>query len=196
MDSEATSVPSVPDQLPLLTNHSRFDADTLQIAFRRTNRRWFVAFLVLGILFFHLGLYQALHDFLRYRFELRLLLFPLVAFAGAAYYFWKAFTSVNKAVKRSIQRLEETRQVSGFDNAYYFMETEILDAPDISADMTHVSYSVVKRLVPIQHLILVYTQAKQFFILDRTRFENGTEADFWKLMSEKCPRAVPKKYRA
>ena len=34
-----------------------------------------------------------------------------------------------------------------------------------------------------------------FYILDPNRFEHGTEADFWRLMNEKCPKAVPKKYR-
>ena len=33
------------------------------------------------------------------------------------------------------------------------------------------------------------------YILDPVRFENGTEADFWRLMNEKSPKAVPKKYR-
>ena len=178
----------------VLTNRCRYDADTLRIAYRRNARRWFVAFLALGILFFGTGIYEVLR-YLKYRYELRLIWSPLISFAAAAYYLWKAFTFVNKAVKRSVQRLEETRQVSGFDNAYHFTETEILDAPDVSNDVKHISYSVVKRAVPYQRLILVFTQAKQFFTLDRTRFENGTEADFWRLMNEKCPDAVPKKYR-
>lgn len=32
-------------------------------------------------------------------------------------------------------------------------------------------------------------------MLDPERFEKGTEADFWRLMNEKCPRAVPKAKR-
>ena len=179
----------------VLTNRCRYDAETLRIAYRRYTRRWLVAFLTFGILFFIFGVYQSYRYIVIYRCELRLIWSPLISFAAAVYYFWKTFTFVNKIVKRSVQRLEETHQVSGFDNAYHFTQEEILDAPDVSDDVKHISYSVVKRAVPYQRLILVFTQAKQFFTLDRTRFENGTEADFWRLMNEKCPNAVPKKYR-
>ena len=33
-------------------------------------------------------------------------------------------------------------------------------------------------------------------LLDAGRFEDGTEADFWKLMNEKRPGAVPKERKA
>ena len=49
--------------------------------------------------------------------------------------------------------------------------------------------------MPCGDLILLSSQAKLIYTLDPARFENGTETDFWRLMSEKCPNAVPKEYK-
>ena len=57
------------------------------------------------------------------------------------------------------------------------------------------SYQNIGKILEDEPLILLKTRARQFYSLDRSRFGNGTEADFWRLMTEKCPNAVPKKHR-
>ena len=63
-------------------------------------------------------------------------------------------------------------------------------------ETTTVSYRTVDKVVTGRDLILLFTAEKQMLLLDPGRFENGTEADFWKLMNEYCPSAVPKTHKA
>lgn len=179
----------------LLTNRSRFDADTLRTAGRRHFRNSFVLLVVMGILFLGCGIYELIHYRPLFRSAPYLLLGPLIFFLGTGYYLWRAFTSVDRYVKRTVQSLEESRQVSGYQCVFRFTDTELQIEASISSDLLHFPYSSVKRLVPYQNLILVYSLTKKYFMLERDRFENGTEADFWRIMREKCPQAVPKKYR-
>lgn len=57
------------------------------------------------------------------------------------------------------------------------------------------SYEDVVEIFRGKTTAALVTKDGRAFNLDPSRFENGTEADFWKLMNEKCPDAVPKNYR-
>ncbi len=215
MDSEPMSTPSTPEDAPVqieaavLTNRCRFDADTLRIAYRRNARRWcWIQYLCVAVIAamavrFTIRCIQALPTIILLLKDrnstagsgVLLLVLTLAMYAAAIFYLVRALRAPEKGVRRRLQQLEETHHVSSFETINRLTAAEFLGEASISADLNRISYADVKRLVPCQRLILVYTQAKQFLILDRTRFENGTEADFWKLMSEKCPKAVPKKYR-
>ena len=175
----------------VLTNRSRFDADTLRTAGRRSFRPRFILLMCLSILFLGGGIYSLLRYKPYFQTSPRLLLSPVIFFLGSVYYFWQACTAVNRHVKRTIRRLEESRQVSGYDCVYRFTDTEMQAESSISSDLLRFPYSSVKRLVPYRNLILVYGHTKQYFMLNQDRFENGTDEDFWKLMNEKCPKAVP-----
>ena len=100
-----------------------------------------------------------------------------------------------RAVKLQIRRLKETYQVSEYESLFTFLPKEILGQNSLSENRLHLSYDSVKKLLPCKGLILLCSRSKVVYTLDAARFENGTEADFWRLMSEKCPKAVPKKYR-
>ncbi|MBR3077525.1 MAG: YcxB family protein [Oscillospiraceae bacterium] len=58
-----------------------------------------------------------------------------------------------------------------------------------------VPYAEFSRIRQTPGLILLFTDEKKMILLDPERFEKETEADFWRLMNEKCPRAVPKAKR-
>ena len=181
---------------PVLINRCWFDADTLRAGTQRNYRKQFVLQLILCAAFLGIGIYELL----RYR-EIfphlpYLLLAPAVCFLAAGFYLWRTLTTVNKYVKRAIHQLEESRQVRGYDCVFRFSDTEVQMEASISGGLVHLPYASVKRIVPYRNLILVYSHAKQYFTLDQNHFENGTEADFWKLMNEKCPRAVPRAKRS
>ena len=180
---------------PVLTNRCRFEAETFRTAYKRNFRKWFIPIVGAGLLFVAGAVFEIVRYHELFSYQPLLVLGPIIFLLGAAYFFWYAFTGVRRAVKRTVQRLMETRQVSSYERVYRFTEAEICCESDIAGPSGQIPYSVIRRLVPYQNLILVYTRAKQYLMLDRTRFENGAEADFWKLMNEKCPGAVPKKYR-
>ncbi len=181
---------------PVLTNRGRFDAETLRAAYRRLWRPRFWLMLVLGLLFLGSAVWLTILYTVVYVPDLHMILCLVFIYFCGAFYFWYAFSTVNRSVKRTIRRLEETRQVSGYDTCFRFLDEELQFEASISADVQHLSYSNVRRVLSCQNLLLLRSRSRQFLLLDRNGFENGTEADFWKLMSEKCPRAVPKKYRA
>ena len=180
---------------PVLTNHSRFDAETLRTAYRRLWRPRFWLMLVVGLLFLGFAVYFTILYTVVYLPDFSLVLRLIFIYFCAAVYFWYAFTTVNRSVKRTIRRLQETRQVSGYDTAFRFLDEALQLEASVSADTPRLSYQFLKRILPCQNLILLRSRSKQFLILDRNGFENGTEADFWRLMNEKCPKAVPRAKR-
>ena len=181
---------------PVLTNRCRFEAETFRTAYKRNFRKWFIPIVGAGLLF----VAGAVHEVVRYRalFQDSMLvaLGPVILLLCAAYLVWYAFATVPRSVKRTVQRLMETHRVSSYECVFRFTEAEICCESDIGGPSGQIPYSVIRRLVPYQNLILVYTQAKQYLMLERTRFEHGAEADFWKLMNEKCPDAVPRAKRS
>ena len=175
---------------------TRFDEANLRTANRRALRPAFLIQLALCILCFAMATRHVIRDHALFPGTPILLVLVLVMYGLGAFYLWRTLTMVKRSVTRTLDRSEEKWHVRGFDTTIRFTDTEFIDKDSVSADENRYTYAVVKRLVPYKHLILLHTQARQFLMLDRTRFENGTEADFWRLMNEKCPDAVPKKYRA
>ena len=180
------------DESQVLTNRGRYDADTLRAAYTRLYRPWFWLMLALGLLFLGAAIY-----FLVRRYDVVRASPLLMAEVGlillcSLLYFRRAFTTVPRSVRRAIRRLEESRRVTGYDTVFRFLDAEIRMEASISAEAMHLSYDAVRRLIPCAHLILIRTRSKQIVMLDPDRFENGTEEDFWALMVEKCPKAVPK----
>jgi len=62
-------------------------------------------------------------------------------------------------------------------------------------EQTRIPYDSMNAILPDKDHVILWTEAKQFVVLDLSRFENGTEADFWRLMKEKCSHALPKSRR-
>ena len=179
-----------------LITHTLFDETKLRIAYRRVLRKTLLLHLVMCVLSFGMGIRHTIRDHELFRENVVLLLLVLLLYGLGAFYLWRLLTLVKRSVTQSIDREEEKWHVRSFDTTIRFADTEFIDKNDVGNDENHYDYAVVARLVPCKNLILLHTKAKQFLMIDRTRFENGTEADFWKLMNEKCPDAVPRKHRA
>ena len=178
-----------------LTNRCRFDEAHLRTAYRRTLRLTLLLQLALSLLCFGMAIYYTVRDFQLVQNNIVFLLLTLALYVLGAYYLWRLLTLPKRVARRYMDRIRERKQIDSFESMYRFTDTGVLTTDEVDADEDHFSYESVKQLVPCKELILFRTKAKQFLILDRTRFENGTEADFWRLMNEKCPNAVPKKYR-
>jgi hypothetical protein len=96
-----------------------------------------------------------------------------------------------KTAKAQVPRIRENN--GGLNFLFRFREDAFaMLGPDRGEEIP-LSYSSVNRIVQSKHLILVFTDARKMLLVDRTSFENGTEADFWTLMAEKCPSAQVKK---
>ena len=119
----------------------------------------------------------------------------LILLVAPVAYLILAFTLPARFTKLQLRRMEETLQADRVDTTVEFHPEEIVNKREGSDNTTQLRYTAIKTVAAFSGLILLWTQGKQFILLDPARFENGTEADFWKLMNEKCPNAVPKKYR-
>lgn len=172
---------------PLLTNHCRMDKTTLQKAFTLISKRSRI------VLFIGAGLMLALAILLTCLGNLDLITFIL--YVGSVVYLYLALRQTARLTKFQIQRFEENYQSDYLDTSVEFFPEEYQgrrEGADAAGNRT--KYAQIKRILESEEVIVIQTPARQFVILDRNRFEGGTEADFWRLMNEKCPSAVPKKY--
>ena len=101
-----------------------------------------------------------------------------------------------RTANQVFRRIKEQYRADEYERTNSFLPQEILSESSVSSDCIHLPYDKVVRITKWKGYIILHTTAQMLYILDCARFENGAEADFWKLMNEKCPGAVPKKYRA
>lgn len=91
--------------------------------------------------------------------------------------------------------MQEAFQADSLERILEFYSGELAGRRDGADSATHTRYEHIRSVKLRPGLILLWTKGRQFYMLDPERFEKGTEADFWRLMNEKCPRAVPKAKR-
>ena len=119
-------------------------------------------------------------------------------FGGAAlimlgFLAYMIFLLPGKSAKAQVEKIRQKKGGVGFRTVF---RPEGIGFVDPSGqETTKVSYHSLDKIVSAKDLIILFTAEKQMILLDSGRFENGAEADFWKLMNEKCPNAVPKDRR-
>ena len=123
------------------------------------------------------------------------MLFLVLLFGIAVWEIWRALTAVDRAARKALRNIEQTKHVTAYDVTIRFCDREVIMESEISDGPRSLPYSGFKRLVRGKELILIRTESTLVYSLDPASFVKGTEADFWKLMNEKCPRAVPKALR-
>jgi len=101
-----------------------------------------------------------------------------------------------RTANQVFRRIKEQYRAEEYERTNSFLPQEILSESSVSSDCIHLSYDKVVRITKWKGHIFLHTSAQMLYMLDCARFENGTEADFWRLMNEKCPDAVPRKHRA
>ena len=202
MEPEALNERPVPEEVPaaaeapVLINRYRFDEDTLRRSYKQLMRTTVLVQLGFALLLLIFAVYYTVRYFELFSQSTALLLMVLLLYVLAGLEAWRALRSVGRAVNKTLRRMEETKNVREYDVTLRFEETEIVTESSISGEPQHLPYSNFKKLTRGRDLIQIKTRATLVYTLDPARFENGTEADFWKLMMEKCPLAVPKSLRA
>lgn len=177
---------------PKLINRYRFDADTLRASYRQVMGptrllQLGIAALILAAAVRYTVLYGSLFSE-----SVTLILMVLFLYLLAFFEAFRALTAVNRAVKNSLKRMEAAKGVTAYDVTLRFEDTEIVSESELSAEPQRQSYANIKKLRRGKTLIQLRTRSRLVYTLDPSRFENGTEEDFWRLMKEKCPQAVPK----
>ncbi len=124
----------------------------------------------------------------------QMLIWPGFALAMLLYFYWQQFVNYpKKAVKNRMVRLALDEGAEELENLLYFKEENIANRRGEAETLLHMPYRKVKRLTESRRLIVITTKSRHLVPLDRQGFENGDEADFWRLIRRKAPKA--KRYR-
>lgn len=172
---------------PVLTNHARMDRNAIKKAFSWTIRKHRLLLLV----FAALCLCYAVRTTLRGHFTA----WDAVLYVEAAFALVLCFLLPLLSCRRELRRIEEDYHTDSLETTLEFYPDEIRGSVSGAAHVTHTHYDDLKAVAKTGGLILLWSKARLFSIVDPARFENGTEADFWRLMNEKCPKAVPRAKR-
>ena len=175
---------------PILINRCRMDEEIYTRAFTRTLRPHAILLYCGAAVMVICGLVYAIAS----RFTDVLVPLMFLVLAGAEIYL--ARSTPTRTAKLNVNRLEDARGVKAFDTWVEFHDTEFLAGSEFADDPTEVPYARLQQIKVGDGVLLLWTQGRQFYVLDRQRFQMGKEEDFWRLMNEKAPNAVPKKYRS
>lgn len=182
---------------PILINRCRYEERTLRSSYRRIMlprlilMYFYNAIMIAGFIYYSIRFYPILPQVPPHIIVLLLFLLLLVLFCV-----YRTLRMVSSTVRLELRRVEEQFQVPYFDETSFFCEEEIVTDSTVRSDQRHLSYGSIQRIIRCRETIAILTKARRFSMLDPACFENGTEADFWELMKEKCPKAVPRKYRS
>lgn len=116
---------------------------------------------------------------------------PFVLLLGAAAYLFLGVRQPGKQAKRQLQRYKQSGSGPAPQVTVWFGEEELTGQREGMEELVHIPYGSLKSILPNGDRIILWTTEKQYLALDTARFEHGTEADFWRLMTEKCILAVP-----
>lgn len=94
-----------------------------------------------------------------------------------------------RAVKRQLLRQARDDGTLSLENYLYFKPENVANRRGEAEELLHMPYDRVKRVTSSDGLIVITTRRKNLIPLDPDGFFNGTEADFWRLMRTKAPKA-------
>ena len=118
--------------------------------------------------------------------------FPVFLLIAAALYLFMGLRQPKKQAKRQIQRYEASGSSTSPEVTVWFDEEEFSAQREGMSEQTDIPYGGMNAIYDLGDRIILWTNAKQYVVLDPARFENGSAADFWQLMRENCAWALPK----
>ena len=101
-----------------------------------------------------------------------------------------------KAARQSVARLKELGCPVPYELTARFMDSHIGIESEGTPELLSLEYDSIKHISVCAGKIFLRTEANQFLSIDPDRFAYGTEADFWRLLREKTPDALPRSKRA
>ena len=101
----------------------------------------------------------------------------------------------DRAVRLSLERRKKQGVPDDLEVTLRFGPSEIGKENSFTREPAAFPYEQVVSIQRSRDGLQMLLRNNVIYILDPDRFEHGTEADFWRLMNEKSPKAVPKKYR-
>ena len=175
---------------PILINRCRMDEDVYRRSFARTLKPHAIILYVGAAVMVICAVVYAIAS----RFTDVLVPLMFLVLAGAEIYL--ARSTPARTAKLNVARLEDARGVKAFDTWVEFYDDAFDAGSEFADEPTEIPYERLTKIKVGDGVLLLWTASRQFFVLERNRFQMGTEEDFWRLMNEKAPGAVPGKYRA
>ena len=106
------------------------------------------------------------------------------------------YYSTRKAIRRQCKLVRETAGAESYTIVSRFVDEGVERRSSYQEqELNMVRYGDIRRIQCAKGYIFLGALDRVAYALDPKCFENGSEADFWRLMNEKCPKAVPKKRR-
>ena len=182
-------------QAPVLTNRFRLDESTLRSVVKERLRTTILLNWISAAGMLALAVYTGIVCLRTAHPGFGLVFRPLFCLAVTGFLLYQAITVENRSARQVIAEIDravgsrDSDVILTFGPDCFFSENSLKPGPSRRAYQDIVSLKRGGSWIFLDSKIGAYD-------LDPARFENGTEADFWKLMNEKCPKAVPGKYRA
>ena len=178
-----------------LTNRSRMDEPRLREAARAALRTRCVLNFVFAALMAAAGVYNTIRCLNAASPTSFLVLGSVVLLGGAVYLAWDGITISDRSVKNSLAMLRKQGLPEDLELTLRFGDPELVTENNVTRQPKSTAYDQILEIFRSETVIQLHLRDGGYYVLDPACFENGTEADFWRLMNEKCPNAVPKRYR-
>lgn len=188
--------PEVQAQRPVLLNRCHFDRQTLLKSYKQLTRTFTLIQVGIALLILGLAIYYTVIYFPLFTRNPSLPVMVALIYLLGGVELWRALRAAELSVNRTLRRTRERFGVEEYDVTLRFEERELVSESSLSVEPGRLAYADFVKLKRYPELITIRTAARTLCTLDPNCFENGTEADFWRLMNQKCPSAVPKDRRA
>ncbi len=179
-----------------LINRCRVDEAKMRASARlttRTQRRLDYLFAALAIL---AGIYNVLRCVKAGSPGYSMIIGTVALFGLGIFLVRDGFTAADRSVRLSLERRRQQGVPDDLEITLRFRPSEIEKENSFTRQPASFPYDQVERIQRSGDVLQMLLKNNVIYILAPGRFENGTEADFWALMREKCPKAVPKKHRS
>lgn len=169
---------------PVLTNVCDYNEDHLAQALRfqtlSTQRKKNIFLVVLIALLLGFSLYEwAVKGDQQY------LIFAILSVAMGGMLAYTNFLLPRRFAKKQEARIREKNGGVTFRSRFEEDGVHVVGPTGEESGLT--PYGDFRKLAETPALLMLVTESRQMVLLDRARFENGTEADFRTLLADRCP---------
>ena len=180
---------------PVLTNRCRVDEAKMRASARLSTRTQRYLDFIFAALASIAGIYNLVRLVCDGTLRYSAVIGTVALFGLGIFLAWDGFTAADRAVRLSLERRKQQGIPEDLEVTLRFGPSEMEKENSFTRQPVALPYDQIAGIQRSKEGFQMLLKNNVFYILDPDRFENGTEADFWRLMNEKCPKAVPRKYR-